>query len=385
MAGPLTAAILLWSMGTAWGQVSSAGEDHNKQDPADTVKALSFSDKMERTIEGIFKYAPLPALGYSVETSWEFGLVKYNAFKIPSAALPDSLVKNSMVQVAGTYSLNKQYDFSIDLDLMHGANRWNTQFNFSVRGFPSLYFGVGNYTHKEDAILIDLRNFEISPGVNYAFWGRNFIGLRLILNNYTRVAPLDSVPDDTYYRANEGLESGLGVRYIFDSRDNRVKSEKGLYLFTSLDVMGKYLGSDFGFHTFTVDLRGFVSPWTKVTLAAQLFTRIQGGDVPIQSLAFVGGNHHLRGFYGRRFRDKSSFLLQGEVRFPIFWLFSGVVYGGMGQVAPRYGELRWNGFHYGGGGGLRILFDKASRSAVRLDMSFSNEGHTFFLGFGEAF
>jgi hypothetical protein len=345
----------------------------------------TFSEKMDVTIEKIFRYAPLPAVGYSTETSWYFGLVKYNAFKISSRQLPDSLVKNSKVIVAGTYSLNKQYSFTADLDLVHGGNRWNTFLKFSVKGFPSIFYGVGNDTRKEDGVLTDFRNISFSPGVNYGLSCRNFVGIKYTFNNYTRVVPLDSVPDETPYRENEGIESGIGIRYFFDSRDHRVQTERGLYLFTSFDVVGKFLGSGFDFHTFTVDLRGFVTPWPRVTLAGQLYTRAQGGEVPVQSLAFVGGHSLLRGFYARRFREKSSFVLQGDVRFPIFWIISGVAYGGMGQVAPRYGEMKWSGFHYAGGAGLRILFDKRSRSAVRLDVSFSNEGHTIYIGFGEAF
>jgi hypothetical protein len=379
---------LLFSMMTGGALSASSAVEihpHDSIDEGNAKEKRSLSEKLEVGIEKVFRYAPLPALGYSVETSWTFGLVKYNAFRIRSRQLPDSLVKNSKVVVTGTYSLNNQYDFSVDADLMHGANRWNTVMRFSVRGFPSLFYGVGNQTGREEGVLTDFKNISFSPGVNYDIVNRNFIGIRYLLNNYYKISPLDSVADEIPYRENEGLESGVSLRYFFDSRDNRVKTERGLYLFSSFDVFGRFLGSDFIYQTLTIDLRGFVSPLPKVTLAAQFFSRLQGGDVPIQSLAFMGGNHQLRGYYSRRFREKSSLLFQGEVRFPLFWVFSGVAYGGMGQVAPRYGEMHWNTFHYAGGAGLRILFDKRSRSAVRFDASFSDEGHTFFIGFGEAF
>ena len=368
----------------------SAG-DNLPEVKKDTIRAgedaevRSFSDRMEMTIEKIFRYVPLPAGGYSTETSWYFGLVKYNTFRVRSRILPDSLVESSKVMVAGTYSLNGQYTFSGDLDLVFGANRFTSQLKLQVKGFPSFFYGVGNDTRKEDGILTDFRNFEFTPVLNYDIRNRNFIGVKLTLNNYSRVEPLDSVPDEIPYRENEGLQSGLGVRYFFDSRDDRIRTERGLYLFTSFDLIGKYLGSDFDFHTFSLDLRGFITPWSGVTFAGQVLSRLQGGDVPVQSLAFVGGNYMLRGYYSRRFRDKSSVAAQMEVRFPIYWIVSGVVYGGLGQVAPACREMQWNAFHYAGGGGIRVIFDKRSRSAIRFDVSFSGEGHTFFLGFGEAF
>jgi len=368
---------------SAAGDRSSAEADTLLQEK--DAEKKSFTEKMEITIEKIFRYAPLPAVGYSTETSWSFGLAKYNAFRIRSKHLPDSLVQDSKVVVSGSYSLNKQYNFSIDADLMHGDNRWNTFLKFSVKGFPSIFYGVGNHTLKEEGVLTDFKNVSFSPGVNYDLVRRNFIGIKYTLNDYFKVAPLDSVPDEEPYRKNEGLESGMEIRYFFDSRDNRARTARGVYLFTSFDIFDKVLGSDFDFRTFTLDLRGFFSPLPRLTLAAQLYSRVQGGDVPVQSLAYVGGNRLLRGYYSRRFREKSSLLLQGEVRFPIVWIFSGVAYGGMGQVAPRYGEMGWNAFHYAGGAGLRVMFDKKSRSALRFDVSFSDEGHTIYFGFGEAF
>ena len=242
---------------------SSVVEVHpsDSVDDSNAKEKRSLSGKIEVGIEKVFRYAPLPALGYSVESSWTFGLVKYNAFRIHSRLLPDSLVKNSKVVVTGTYSLNKQYHFSVDADLMHGANRWNTVLKFSVKGFPSLYYGVGNQTIREEGVLTDFKSVSFSPGVNYDVVNRNFIGIRYLLNNYFKIAPLDSVPDEAPYRENEGLESGVSLRYFFDSRDNRVKTEKGVYLFTSFDVFDRVLGSDFDYRTFTVDMRGFVSPF----------------------------------------------------------------------------------------------------------------------------
>ncbi len=345
----------------------------------------SLSDKVEGIIHDVFKYAPLPAVSYAVETRWTFGLVKYNAFRIPSRVLPDSLVKNSTVTVLATYSLNKQYNFSVAFDLMHGANRWNSVFRFGVRGFPSLFYGVGNDTRLEDGVLTDFRNIAFSPGLYYDLGAGNFVGGKYLFSHYSRVEAIDSVPDEGYFRANEGLISGVELRYLYDSRDHRVSTHRGFFLEATWALVAPFLGSDFDYQTFALDLRGFLTPWSRVTLATQWYATFQSGEVPIQALAYVGSNDRLRGYYSRRFRDKSAVGGQAEVRFPLFWIVSGAAFAGMGQVAPRVSAIQWSGFHYAGGGGLRVLFDRASRSVLRFDVSFSEEGHTYFLGFGEAF
>ncbi len=350
----------------------------------DTVR-LPFSVKVENVIHDVFKYAPLPAVSYSVETSWSFGLVKYNAFRLPSRRLPDSLVKNSMITLFGTYSLNRQYGFSVDLDLMHGSNRWNTLSRAGVSGFPSLFYGIGNDTRKEEGVLVDFKSWSFSGGTHYDLARGNFVGLQYSFSNYHKIKPIDSVPDETLYRNSEGISSGISFRYLYDSRDHRVRTHRGLYLLAAFGVEAPFLGSDFSNRSLSFDLRGFLPLGGGVTLGGQLRTTRKWGNVPIQSLAAVGGNSLMRGYYSRRFREKSSLAAQAEVRFPLFWIVSGAAYGAFGQVASSYGKMRWDAFHYAGGAGIRIEFDKISHSVARFDVSFSQEGHTYFLGFGEAF
>ncbi len=78
-------------------------------------------------------------------------------------------------------------------------------------------------------------------------------------------------------------------------------------------------------------------------------------------------------------------MAQVELRFPIVWILGGVTYAGIGQVAPTYGDFQMNSFKYGYGAGLRLLIDEKTQSVIRFDVSFSEAGHTIFIGFNEAF
>lgn len=89
----------------------------------DTTSVATKGDKAAAIIEKTFKYVTIPYVGYSTETDLIFGVAKYNAFRIHSSILPDSLIQPSSVMVFGYYTLNHQYKIETIIDLMHGSNK----------------------------------------------------------------------------------------------------------------------------------------------------------------------------------------------------------------------------------------------------------------------
>ena len=123
---------------------------------SDTSITVNKGDKLAKLIENVFKYAPIPFAGYSTETSTVFGITKYNGFKIKSDELADSLIQPSSVLLYAYYTMNKQYKIYADIDLMHGANRFNSKLEFLLLDYPSLYFGIGDNTTEDKEILNDI-------------------------------------------------------------------------------------------------------------------------------------------------------------------------------------------------------------------------------------
>ena len=111
----------------------------------------------------------------------------------------------------------------------------------------------------------------------------------------------------------------------------------------------------------------------------------KNGDIPVQSLALLGGDYSMRGIYLGRFRDKTLVDTQVELRFPIFWIIGGVVFGGLGQVSPALNQLNLNSFHYTYGLGLRLKVDSAHDVNMRFDLGFSKDQTIFIMQFSEAF
>ncbi len=358
-----------------------------KTNAQDTTKIVNKGDKVAGLIETVFKYAPIPYVGYSTETDIIFGIAKYNAFKIRSKQLPDSLIQPSHVMLFGYYTLEKQYKIESTIDLMFGANKFISSLDVMLVDYPSYYFGIGNDTKEEDKFLMDFKSIRFIPSFDYNFYKKNYIGASILFENYLNVSPV--TPDSTHtpemFEENEGIQSGIGIRYVREARDNRIRCKNGSYIYTAFNVYTKYLGSNFNYNALTVDLRKYITPIPQLTIAGQLYSEMKTGDVPIQSMALLGGTERMRGIYENRYRDKTLIFAQTELRFPIVWIISGAAFAGMGQVAPTYGNLKMSGFKYGYGGGLRLQVDKKTDSVLRFDVSFRKDGHSIFIGFNEAF
>ena len=52
-------------------------------------------------------------------------------------------------------------------------------------------------------------------------------------------------------------------------------------------------------------------------LALQAYAFINNGDVPLRSLASLGGANSMRGYYDGRYRDKDQIVFQAEYRVPV--------------------------------------------------------------------
>ena len=95
----------------------------------------------------------------------------------------------------------------------------------------------------------------------------------------------------------------------------------------------------------------------------------------------------MRGYFQGRFTDRQMLALQGEYRGPMFWKLGWVAFGGVGQVADRWGDLQLDGFKASLGGGVRFLVSPRETLFIRADLGYGvNTGSTgFYLNIGEAF
>jgi hypothetical protein len=101
------------------------------------------------------------------------------------------------------------------------------------------------------------------------------------------------------------------------------------------------------------------------------------------ALSAVAGDILHNTFKGTEFNDSEA-----EFRFPILAnkFISGVVFGSMQSGNDEQGTKLFQVFEPGYGGGLRVLFNKVTRTNLALDYAFGRFGNKgFFLNLNEAF
>ena len=355
----------------------------------DTTMEVSKLDRINAKMEKFIKYSPLPMVSYSSETDWLFGLTKINAFRMGTKDQNDVSIQPSQITGFLYLTLNKQYKGLVTSDLIFGKNKYKSYTQIIFIDFPNYYFGVGDYTELADECLVETENLSIEQSFSYNITKQWYVGIKYLYNNYYKV---DLVPNSELYHCNiadlgknKGLQSGLGIKINRETRDNRFNAKKGSYIYFEYMNFGSWIGSKFDYNSYVLDLRKYITPLKWLTIAGQFYTEAKYGNVPIQSLALMGGDNRMRGIYIGRFRDKTMIEGQVELRFPIYWIFGATVFSGLGEVAPELGKLSLSGTKWTYGAGLRINMNEATRSNIRLDIGFFEGQPLYFFTFLEAF
>lgn len=362
------------------------------QQQVDTLqKKQNFAEKVNDKMVWIVKWFPLPIVSYNTETNWLFGVTKFNSFKLSTNDQSNSDISSSTLTGIAYYTLNNQYKFVINSDLFFGNSGWRNYAQFILLSFPSFYYGVGNDTKLSDQCLITFNEIAFLDALGYKIYNNLYTGIIYSYKNYTKVTythksdTITCETSDTTLANYEGVQSGLGIMLYNEARDNTINAHKGSYFISNFVLFSPSFRSNFKFSYLQIDYRRYFPLSEKMTLATQFYSEINFGDVPIQSLAQMGGGKKMRGVYLGRYRDKLMTILQAEFRFPIYWMFSAVAFGGLGEVAPALNSYTFNGIKWSAGAGLRIMVDPVHKANIRLDFATSRDQKFFLFGFGEAF
>ena len=166
----------------------------------------------------------------------------------------------------------------------------------------------------------------------------------------------------------------VGLTAAYDSRDNQFYPQKGG--FSKLVISGARAGilSNYSYLETTLDIRKYWKIADSQILACQLYyDHILGqGEVPFQTLGTIGGRDLFRGFRQGMYRDKMTYVLQTEYRFPIYKRLKGSVFASTGDVLNTE-NARITQLKVAFGGGLRYRLNDA-RVHLRLDVAQNNFG-----------
>ena len=196
--------------------------------------------------------------------------------------------------------------------------------------------------------------------------------------------------DPKQYSAN-----GVMFNIQYNTREHPNRSYGGMYADLVIRSNNKFLGSTLNSLQLITEFRKYFSLSDKrpehILAFWHLGTFRLSGDVPYLDFSGTAGdlyNRSGRGYTIARFKGPSYVYLETEYRFPLSRnkLFSGVLFTNMQTASDGQSVKLFDRLEPSGGGGLRILLKKESRTNICIDYAFGRYGSSgLFFGLNEVF
>jgi len=325
------------------------------------------------------RFFGVPILFYSPDTQLGAGVLGIVTF----AGQP----YRSSISFGLAYTQRKQFLVYLPYQLFSRNRQWRAYGEFGWFRYAYQYFGIGN-TYANDFSETYTAAFpRVRITVAHRLKGLHYAGIRWFSDNYHIIEKDNDgeIADGNLRGANGGLTSSIGGVWLFDSRDHQFYPGNGWLLESTVTGEGPWSGGDFKYARFSFDAIRYLTIGEKSRVAFNVLSIFTSRGMPFFNLPQLGGGRRLRGYPDGKFRDRNLLMAQAEWRFPVYWRFKGVLFGGAGSVFGTKGEelkIRPNA-----GLGLRFEFDRKQHLHMRLDYGFGvGKGNSgAYITIGEAF
>jgi hypothetical protein len=308
--------------------------------------------------------------------------------------------------------------FYINHNIFTPGNKWNFQGNIVAAKTvtPDYGLGIGNGFNggsAADKALADPAHkvyalhsqyYNIREKVYKEVEKNLFVGAGIsaeIRRNITQSDTVNNATPSSVYNNQHGfpqdhyVSSGFLFNVEYITRDNPNRAYKGIYADAGIRINQTWVGSTQNAVQLTTDFRKYFSlsdknPETVIALW-NWGSYLLSGEVPYLELpgtARDGTFRSGRGYTSQYFKGTQFNDSEAEFRFPITTnkFLSGVVFGSMQTANDEQGTKLFQVFQPGYGAGLRVLFNKATRTNLALDYAFGKFGNKgFFLNLNESF
>ncbi len=278
------------------------------------------------------------------------------------------------------FSTEGEYSIFVDLKKWVGPG---TYFHLEIDtdNFARPYYGEGMDTSPDEKIFLEGTVSKVLYFLK--FWEDGKISMGPFLD-YRGARQKGVEGNDVSAPEYDEASLGLGMRFFYDIRDSHLNPTSGVFDTLTVryvpDSLSTFKGSDTFFQV-EVDHRIFYSPTPGTVLAGRVHLGGSWGAPSYQYRYTLGGAYELRGFFNNRFRGDSLYVVQGEVRQDLFWIFSGAVFAEVGKVT----DSRFDSPETSYGGGFRMTLPPDHVAKVRLDFAWARDQKSIYFIFGESF
>ena len=348
--------------------------------------------------------AILPTFGYKPSSGFTIGATSNLAKYLGDPAT----TRISSAVIGLSYSTKQQTSLTVRFGASGRENRWRLDGDNRFQWTSQDSFGLGTGTAPADGVNTKFTYVRVYNIAWRELAENVFAGAGFHFSSHTNVRPGvegDPAWEDsayvTYSRENgfdpDGQAStGLSLDLMLDSRDSQINASGGWLASVGYrPFVRNFAGGDSAWQEVLVDLRTYVGVTRdrRHRVAMWVYGDFVGSGVaPYFDLPAVGMDTYGRsgrGYPEGRFRGER--LMYGELEYRGTLTRNGL----LGMVAfvntttlanEATGERLFDGFASAGGIGLRVLFNKRSRTNLCIDYAWGRQGSRgLYLALQEAF
>lgn len=249
----------------------------------------------------------------------------------------------------------------------------------------------GDYYSFREKIYKQIKG-NLFAGAGVSFDVRNNIEDR---RSTIELTPYNIYSDKYGFDRDHYASNGLLFNMQYTTRDNQNRAYKGIYADAGVRLNQTWMGSTKSALQIVTDFRKYWSLSDRNPEHIIAFwnwgSYLVSGTMPYLELSGTGKDAYFRsgrGYTVQYFKGPQYFYSEIEHRYPITRnkFLSGVTFFNIQTAGDGLGTKLFDKWQPGGGAGLRVLFNKATRTNLCLDYAFGNYGaRGFFLGLTEAF
>jgi len=181
----------------------------------------------------------------------------------------------------------------------------------------------------------------------------------------------------------------IGAFILHDTRDSYYIPTKGGYRMLEYYSVAKWLGSDWNFEYWYLDIRQFIpirKPRADILALRLQAQHAEGGPIPFYELAIAGSEYTMRGYFEGRWRDRDMISINTEWRHNLWKIFDMHFFYDIGRVYNdmfEEGEHMATELHEAYGTGFRITIPP--NIVMRGDIGWSDTDQVFYFNWGQTF
>ena len=378
--------IALVLIGCAFGNTRAQLNDTSKPEdktPTDKVQDKDKAQQTKKKKRGTFIIAPIPISSPAVGSGLVLALGY--VFKLDEE---DNLSPPSTVGMAGAFTNSGTRGGALGGRLYFNENKYQTTFALAKGRINFDFFGIGRIPGR-DAIKVPLK---AGGTVFFGEFMRNigkdvFVGPRY--QHRSLYARLDGPQTPGGFEIPpvdlQSTTAAIGFHIQRDKRNSTFFPTKGSLVDVTGDFFDQSIGSKRQYQFYKAAYNAYRALGDKQVLAYRGMICSANQSVPFYDLCFFGTDSDLRGYTAGQFQNRRMFATQAELRRELKGRFGVVAFGGVGSIARRWNEFRFDQMLPAAGAGLRFTLDKKNHINYRIDWAIGRAGHTLSIGIGEAF